>query len=383
MRGDSAWTRRAVAPIRRDASLMGVRRRTDPSSRWWFVTRKYPPAIGGMERLSFEVTTRLARRRPATVIAKSCSRPGLPGFVAASALRVLDGCLRRRISLLHVGDPVLAPLGAIARAFGVPTVVTIHGLDVVHAQAIYRPYRRAFLRGFDAYVCISRAARDAAVVAGVPSERIEVIGIGVDASSSRPAGVVRDDARLLFVGRLVERKGLGWFVRDVLPRVAATRPSLRLAIVGDGPERERIAAAARAAGVAERLEWLDAVGDDIKAKELDRATLCIMPNLPIGGDIEGFGIVALEAAAAACPLVAADLEGLSDALADGCTGRRVVPGDADAWVRAIDDALGDPAACKRAGEAARDHVRRHCAWEGVIDQYERLFARLDREAAKR
>ena len=92
-----------------DGRVMAASRRTSAPSQWWFVTRKYPPAVGGMERLSWEVTTRLATRQPVHVVAMRKRMPGLAAFMIGAALRVLAGCIGKRVSLLHVGDPVLAP----------------------------------------------------------------------------------------------------------------------------------------------------------------------------------------------------------------------------------------------------------------------------------
>jgi phosphatidylinositol alpha-1,6-mannosyltransferase len=343
---------------------------------WWFVTRKYPPAVGGMERLSWEVTTRLARRRPVRVIAMRPPVSRLPGFVIASALRVMTGCVRSRMSLLHVGDPVLAPVAAIARAFRVPTAVTLHGLDLVYPRLAYRAYLRAFLRGFDAYVCISDAARRAAIDIGIPGDRIHVIGIGVDAPLPANDPATRDENRLLFIGRLVRRKGLAWFVRDVLPRVVGARPSLRLAILGEGPERKAIAKAAEETGVAEHLIWLGAADEATKADQLARAAICVVPNIAVDGDIEGFGIVALEAAAAGCPLLASRLEGLCDAVVDGESGTLLPAGDVGAWTDAITRWLSDPQARAEAGRNAREHVAARGGWDAIIDRYECLLLQV-------
>ena len=348
-----------------------------PFDRWWLVTRKYPPRIGGMERLSYEMTTRIAARRAsAAVLVMRAPRWAWPLLLAATAGRLLHGCVRRDVALLHVGDPVLAPLAFLARAFGVPTVVTLHGLDVVHAAPAYRLWRRLFLRGFDAYVCISDATRRAALAAGLPAGRLQVIGVGVDAPPPAPGPVARDANRMLFVGRLVQRKGLAWFVREVLPALAATRPDLRLVVLGDGPERRSVSAAARAAGVDDRLLWPEVRDDVQKAEWFARAALCVMPNVAVPGDLEGFGIVALEAAAAGCPLIAADIEGLRDATAGGRAGTLVRSGDARAWIRTIDERLADASLNRRAGDEARDYVRRHCGWDAIADAYERLFATL-------
>ena len=350
---------------------------------WWFVTRKYPPAVGGMERLSYELTTRLSQREPATVVAMRRRTPGLPLFFLTAAARLLIGCAARRVTLLHVGDPVLAPLGMIARAFGVPTVVTIHGLDVAYASRTYRLWRRLFLRGFDRYVCISSAARAAAIGTGIPTGRTCVIGVGIDVPQRPSVHVARDMNCLLFVGRLVRRKGLTWFVAEVLPSLVARNPALRLVVLGDGPERASIVAAARNAGIADRLDWVGASTEDEKAAWLARAALCVMPNVAVDNDIEGYGIVALEAAAAGCVVAAADIDGLHDAIDDGRSGTLVPSADVKAWVRVIDARLRDPARIARDGESAREYVREHRGWTTVIDAYEQLFRQIVHDARGR
>lgn len=341
----------------------------------WFVTRKHPPAIGGMERLSYEVVTRVAARRSARLVAFRGSRMGLPWFVATAAARVLAGCARGRIAVLHLGDPVLAPLAAIARRFGVPVAMTLHGLDVAHAGRAYRLWTRPAWRCVDVYVCISRAVRDLALASGLPADRIEVISIGVEVPPVASA-VPRERGLLLLLGRMVPRKGAAWFVESVFSRVAARHPESRLALIGAGPDRPAVEAAVRRADLSERVLMPGEVGEPEKRHWLARAGLCVVPNLPRAGDFEGFGIAALEAAAAGCPVVAADLEGLRDALADGARGRLVEPGNAIAWVDAIEALLRDDAARIALGEQAAAHARAHAGWEPIIARYCELFDRL-------
>lgn len=348
-------------------------------ARWWFVMRKYPPGLGGMERLSFEVTTRLAVRRPIHVVAMTNRPPRLPAFFIGAACRLVGACVRRDVSLVHLGDAVLAPLAAIARAFGVPCSVVLHGLDIVHAGAGYPLFRKLFLRGFDVYICNSAATRDAAIRAGIPAGSIRVIGAGVDVPEPAAHPVARDLDCILFIGRLVRRKGLRWFVADVLPTLVQRRPGLRLVVLGDGPDRAAIGAAATAAGIADRLVWLGAADDETKKHWLARAGTCIMPNIAVRGDMEGFGIVALEAAAMACPVVAADIEGLRDAVADGVSGSLVKSGDAPAWSAAIDAILADAIVNRRIGEQAQAHVRAHCGWGPIVDAYDRVLSGVARE----
>ncbi len=340
-----------------------------------FVTRKYPPQRGGMELLSLELTTRIARRRPTRIIAKAVRRPALPGFIVAAALRLLVDCARGRIAVLHLGDPVLSPLAMVAKVFGVPTVVTIHGLDVTYDHPLYRFWLRLFLWKLDAYVCISDSARKAAVERGVPENRTSVIGVGIDIAPIPVPQARREDDLLLFVGRLVRRKGLAWFVGNVLPALAAKRPRLRLAVLGDGPERQTVIDIAARARVLDKVELLGSADDARKWEWYARATACIMPNVRIEGDIEGFGIVALEAMAAGCALIVSDIEGLAEAIA-GSPAQPVPAGDADAWCTAVSRLLDDAQLRRRIGDEAKRWVDSARNWNIVIDRYDALFARL-------
>jgi phosphatidylinositol alpha-1,6-mannosyltransferase len=336
-----------------------------------------------MELLSYELTTRIAQRQPSRILAPIGGPRSFPGFFVASAFRLFAACARGGVAVLHLGDPVLAPLAVIARAFGVPVVVTIHGLDVTYDRPLYRWWLRAFLRRMNAYVCISAAARATAIERGVPAERAQVIGIGIDVSSIPIVSTAREDDLLLFVGRLVRRKGLAWFVRDVLPELATTYPRLRLAVLGDGPERKRVAEAATEARVLDRLIWLGPLTDAQKWQWYARASLCIMPNIHVDGDMEGFGIVALEAMAAGCPLVAADLEGLRDAVEDrkGC--RLLRSADAPAWRETLRHLLDHRDTRDHLGADARRWVRATRQWNSVIDRYEAVFVALVAEHQRR
>jgi phosphatidylinositol alpha-1,6-mannosyltransferase len=330
-----------------------------------------------MERLSWELTTRIAKRRSARIVALRRGNGWLPLFLGYSALLILANAIRGKILLLHLGDPALAPLGRLAKLCNVPVCVTVHGLDVTYPNWLYPLWLRIFLRDFDAYICISSAARSAAIAKGVPASRTQVIGVGVTAPAV-PANTLREGDLLLFVGRLVKRKGLEWFVRVVLPRIAQRRDGVRLAIIGAGPERSAIQRAATAVDVADRITWLGAVSESERLTWLSRAAVCVAPNVHVPSDIEGYGIVALEAAAAGCALVAADIEGLRDAIVDNQGGRLVASEDADAWTETIMELLDNPIRRAALGNTARAWADANRNWETVCDRYEAIFDSLAR-----
>ena len=343
----------------------------DTNAETWFITRKYPPRIGGMELLSWELTTRLARRRRTRVFSLQHGKLWLPLFLARCALAIVVRGVRGRIAVLHLGDPVLAPLGQLARCFRVPVCVTVHGLDVTYGHPLYRLWLRMFFHDFDAYICISRATRAEAIVRGVPEARTRVVGLGV--APPPAAKMAREADLLVFVGRLVRRKGLEWFVRAVLPGIAERRPAVRLAVIGAGPERRTIRQAAATAGVADRIEWLGAVSDAERSAWLQRSAVCVVPNVEVPGDVEGYGVVALEAAASGCALVAADLHGLRDAIADGQGGLLVAAEDSGTWIKTIVELLDHPDRAAALGARARAWALSERAWDAVCDRYEEAF----------
>jgi phosphatidylinositol alpha-1,6-mannosyltransferase len=245
---------------------------------------------------------------------------------------------------------------------------------VTFARPLYQLWLRAFFRNLDAYICISAAARDAAIARGAPESRTNTVGIGVVPTEANDSP--REPDLLLFVGRLVRRKGLEWFVQQVLPPLVHIRPRIRLVIIGAGPERRAIERAASDAGVGERIEWLGTTSDDARSLWLRRAAVCILPNVRVPNDIEGYGVVAIEAAAAGCPVVAADLEGLRDAIVDGEAGRLIASADRAAWTEAIAELLENPARAAELGARARAWARTERTWDAVCERYEAVFEEI-------
>jgi len=160
--------------------------------------------------------------------------------------------------------------------------------------------------------------------------------------------------RLLTVARLVERKGIDTVLR-ALPEIARRHPTLRYAIAGEGPDRARLEALAAQLGVGERVDWLGYVSQEALAPLYASADLFALPSrsIPEQGDIEGFGLVLLEAQAAGTPVIAARSGGMPDAVHDGVTGVLIAPDDSAALARVASELLADPARRARMSEAAR------------------------------
>ena len=351
-----------------------------------FITRKYPPSIGGMQRLSFRLTTEVARQTDARTISWGRGQWGLPLFVAWAFCRALVYLARRDVELIHIGDPVLCPLGRVlgwlARA---PVAVTAHGLDVIYPSPIYQAMVRCCLPRMDRVICISRDAWRECINRGVQTARCSNIPPGIDpcgpvslpdaerqALAARWGIPLRDRSVLLTSGRLVPRKGVASFVAGVRPLLLAARDDWVYLVAGDGPERHTIEAVVARNGLSDHVRLLGAINDSDLAAAYALADVFIMPNLPVPGTVEGFGIVVLEARAAGAPVVAAGIEGIREAAGGADDSTLVPPGDWPAFDAAIETWL-DRAEGIQARELRRQRVLAEFAWPRVAARYMAVF----------
>lgn len=344
----------------------------------WYLTRKFPPSRGGMQRLSFHIADELRGRTPTTVLKWGRGQWGAPLYLAWAAMRLGWGLCRRKVRVLLLGDPALSLLAWPARWAGVPTAVVVHGLDILYPARWYQLYLgSAFDHRFDRYICISRYVRQQLRERGIADERCTLIHPGV---SVVPAGDPPSDPqsprRLLILGRLVRRKGALWFVREVMPRLVAAALPIRLDIVGDGPDRAALAAAIAELRLQARVTVHGEVDESIKLDLLARSDLVLMPNIPAEGDPEGFGLVALEAAVGARYVLASDLEGLRDAIEPPHNGRLLPDSDPAAWCAAIAGVCADRERLRALGRQARSFVVLRHSWADMGRRYQECLDAL-------
>lgn len=256
----------------------------------------------------------------------------------------------------------------LARKLGGPRyAVIVHGLDLRNAAAIPRKRQlaRRVFRG--AYRIIANSAYTASLARelGAPPDRITVIPppIGITPALALPAQTpdVRrahnlEHARIILsVGRLIARKGFDTLIQ-AMAVVQRTHPRAVLAIVGDGPERQRLQALAKREQIAVR--FLGAL-DDATTAAWYRACdlLALLPRELPNNDIEGFGIVYLEAAVFGKPSVGTQSGGVPEAVLDNETGLLVPPNDPAAAATAITRLLSDRDLANRLATAARTRAQ--------------------------
>ena len=255
-----------------------------------------------------------------------------------------------------------------------PYVVTAHGSDLymLGGSFMVRLKQRAARRAARVTV-VSSAMRDKVEALGVAADDVVVRSMGVDLQTAFTPGdeMVRDG--LVFVGRLVDVKGVPVLI-DAMARLAADRPGLQLTVVGDGPERPRIEDRISALGLRDHIHLAGSLHHDEIIKILRGAKILIMPSVVTpGGAEEGFGLVAVEAMGCGCAVVASDLAGIRDAVRDHETGLLAKPGDAPDLARKISTLLDDDALRGTLSRNARAHASQNYDWRIVGEDYAKLL----------
>ncbi|MDE2111704.1 MAG: glycosyltransferase [Alphaproteobacteria bacterium] len=266
----------------------------------------------------------------------------ISGFYARLGLPFDTKALHReRASLLHAHfGPDAVEAVPLARMLGIPMIVTLHGFDITidrswweggagggGMQGYPRALLRMAMRSDVHFIAVSRAVKTAAVRFGIPSNKVSVLYIGIDPGKFRPGPVpipLRGH-RVLFIGRLVEKKGCECLLRAmqiVMNRVT----DAELTIIGDGRLRAGLENLALDLGV--RAMFLGACNHEQVKAELDTARAFCLPSVrAANGDAEGFGLVLLEAQAAGVPVVSSAIGGADEGIKHGHTGFRFAERD--------------------------------------------------------
>ena len=359
--------------------MSSVQSEQDPSTpkkahdlRVWFVTRKWPPAMGGMETYSVRLSEQLESRLNSELVTLAGHADGsvptaseLVRFGLNTAFRVTG--VSFDADVIHLGDMAIWPIGWVARfrRTKLPVVISAHGTDLSYAARggikgrLYGTYLRlgAKLVKDARVIANSTATADAARSFGFKD--VQVVSLATDMA---PSAVEKRRNVILFSGRLVRRKGLKWFVENVLPELPQ---ELTLEVAGTKWD----------AGEAEALNHprVSFLGN-LKVSDLQNAyasaTCVVVPNIDVpNGEFEGFGLVAVEAAASGGLVVAAHHSGLKEAVLDGRTGFSLPPGDAAAWIAKIREIYGWSEDQRNTfTESASREAARYFNWSRVADE---------------
>jgi phosphatidyl-myo-inositol dimannoside synthase len=345
--------------------------------------------LGGTQTVSFQILNQLKQHPKIAVhpvLLQSSSR-----WIALNTLFFLPNLYKilpkiietEKADIVFFVSMVTASLAYFLRdKIKVPMVTLNHGHDVIWNFWPYQKLVPKVFQSLDGVISVSESTHQASLARGLQPSRGIVLpnGIGInshrlfDKSSSRTFIEkefnidLTDKFLLLSVGRLVKRKGHAWFIREVLPLIQSDVVYL---LVGDGGEAEHIQQKKQQSSKGDRVILAGKVSNFLLQHAYDAADLFIMPNIPVTGDMEGFGVVILEANEARTPAIASALEGIQDVICNGANGYTVEPLNPHKFASMIDAVVQHE--LPDLSSSSYQHVLQHHQWQSIGNRYVDFF----------
>lgn len=377
-----------------------------------FVSHKYPPSTGGMEKQSFELIKGMSSHVIVhTLLFEKEKENRLRFFwtLNASINRMLHDY--PEIEIIHFNDGLLASFATFHRGYDrLKKIVTIHGLDVVFPLAFFQKKILPRLNQFDHIIAVSTATAEAAISRGVNAEKITVISNGVDHEMVNKNSLTWQQLRKLYpqlpdngkymvtLGRPVKRKGVSWLMKEVIPRMPtdfrllmigpfrkkkpfiehlfsflpAKLTHLLTLALGFPTDQTLIRELLLSEPYKTQAHHLGKIPVDHLSALLKYADAFLMPNINIPGDMEGFGLVCLEGSLSGTLVVASNIEGITQAIHNRRNGLLLPAGQVDPWVSQLEQihqACGKIYPVKEYS----DYTLEHFSWKKMCQGYYHVF----------
>ena len=345
-----------------------------------YITRKFPPQVGGMENFSYYLSESLKDNEQLNIKTVSLGRnqKHLIWFFPYVCLYTLINV--RKYDILFIGDAVLCFLGIIAKNISRKTlrIINVFGLDITFKNVFYQKYLETYYKKCsDKYISISQGTDDIlhkkygdldsiVITPGIATKNFNHDS-SLQKSFRKKYGVLSEDIILLTVGRLVKRKGVEWFVGNVMPYFK-DKP-VKYFVIGEGKCREDVEKAVSQLEMSKQIFLLGKVEQEVLEEFYENSDIFIMPNIEVPGDKEGFGIVALESSMFGMIVMASELEGISDAIINGKNGYLLPPGDKKAFVDKIVDFYTNRNKYESKRKDYAEYTKQHFNWSYISECY--------------
>jgi len=363
--------------------MLTIKRDIKPKVELLFISRAFPPTIGGIENQNEALARHLSKISNCRVIANKRGKKALPLFIPFAFINTLIRLKRTDIILL--GDGVTAIIGWLIKLVSnKPVVCVLHGLDVTWQNKVYQKLWVSFyFKKIDHFIAVSQSTKEITINAGIPEQRISVIPNGIEESPVTPLSKEELSQKLnicldnkfilLSLGRLIKRKGVLWFIENV----ATTLPKdVIYLIAGNGPDKRHLESAIKHHKLTDQVFLLGSVNNVIKESLFTHSNLFIQPNIPVKNDVEGFGITQLEAGIRGLPSLSSNLDGISDAIQDGKNGWLVEPLNKQEFSRI----MNEKKALLENSISFKSSVIQHCKnnfeWSYIADRYSNALLQI-------
>ena len=377
-----------------------------------------------MEKQSYELISGCRKVVPVHHLVYDSSRENKLMFFLLLPHRVKK-ILRKHpeISIIHLNDGLMACFSLwLKKVTKLPVAVTFHGLDIVFPNRWFQKYLVPRLKRFDAFICVSRSTANECLNRGFDKGKVFIVPNGVDHKTSNNQldlqpikdilrnkyGIAEGDKKLIVcLGRPVKRKGFSWFIEYVLPKLpdncvlVLVGPQVqggllsfclcmmpkRLAhqiclLLGYGTDDKRIRKLLNRPAIKQRAIRMGKLPDEMLMGLLQLSSLFVMPNIKVEGDMEGFGLVALEASLQKKVVLAADIDGIPEAIRNGKNGFLVPSGNFDAWTESITHLLSEKSSLAELGYKFQHYTIENFGWDKMVNDYVHIFSQLTLKSRK-
>ena len=307
----------------------------------------------------------------------------IPFFVLFQTLAILKLVRLYRFDLVHAHW--IIPQGACALSASLltnknfpPLLCTSHGGDLYGLRG--RPLvwsKSRILRKAAAVTAVSQNMKNDILAYGIEPNILHVIPMGVDLLTQFTPPHNRGTTRsILFVGRVVEKKGLRYLI-EAMPRILEKHPDVKLRVAGDGQELSSMKKLVNQLGVAGNTEFLGAVINEALPALYQTADVVVFPSIVAAdGDREGFGLVLVEALGCECAVVATDLPAMRDIVKDEETALIIRQKDAQQIAEKVIHLFNDSKLRQELGANGRRYVLERYDWEVIAIKYSELIDRV-------
>ena len=307
----------------------------------------------------------------------------VPFFLFSMFFVLLLLCRRNRPDIIHAHW--ILPQGLIAICVGkilnIPVVTTAHGGDAFSLRGgILASLKRFTLRHSRAWTANTRTtAAEVEKLGELSAPRIVPMGVDIEQFRGPDTRVSEVTTHkkfvILFVGRLVEKKGVADLIKAFASLPANQLSAAELRIIGDGTERSSLETLAKALNIDSRVCFLGRMPHDALPAHYARADLFVAPSIiDRSGDTEGQGVVLIEAMSSGLPIIAYKTGGIQDVINHGETGFLITPRDIQGLGNAIETLLQDCGLRHRLGQEGKHHAHRNYAWEVIAQQFLEVFS---------